>query len=198
METLSNIAGRRSIRKFKTTEIPQETITKILEAATQAPSAKNRQPWRFVIVTDKEKADMLAAMKAGIDKEKSQQGLLPNYLAHIAGARYTLKIMKQAPVTIFVLNTEPHYLWDAATIEEKLSETANIQSIGAAIQNMLLAARDFGVGSLWICDIFFAYRELAAWLDTKEQIVAAVSLGYPDENPMPRPRKELSALIEWR
>lgn len=73
------------------------------------------------------------------------------------------------------------------------------QSIGAAIQNMLLAAQALGLGTLWICDIFYAYDELHTWLGTDGQMIAAVSLGYPDQSPEPRPRKsveEVTVFVE--
>jgi len=50
---------------------------------------------------------------------------------------------------------------------ETYSDVVDIQSVGAAIQNMLLAAVDLGLGSLWICDVFFGYEELCAWLGEK-------------------------------
>jgi len=71
------------------------------------------------------------------------------------------------------------------------------QSIGAAIQNMLLAAQELGIGTLWICDVFYAYDELCAWLGQKNQMIAAVSLGYPDEQPNARPRKTVDEVTVW-
>lgn len=198
METVDAIAKRRSIRKYSAKEVSREIIEKLLNAAIQAPSAKNRQPWRFVVVTAKEKGAMLQAMQEGIYKEKSGKGLMPDSSKFISGAEYSMEIMKQAPVTIFVLNTNKHYLWDTAPIEAKFYEIANIQSIGAAIQNMILTATDLGLGSLWICDIFFAYQQLAHWLNTEDQLIAAVSFGYAEEDPLPRPRKELLDVVEWR
>lgn len=196
METMETILQRRSIRKYSTKEIPQEIIRKVINAASKAPSAKNRQPWRFVIVTTKEKAAMIDAMREGIENEKSGNGLLPNSTNFISGAEYTMEIMKQAPITVMVLNTNK--LTGPVTKEDMFCEIADIQSIGAAIQNMLLAATDLGLGSLWICDIFFAYEQLTNWLDTDNQLVAAVSLGYPAEKPFPRPRKDLKNIIEWK
>jgi nitroreductase len=71
----------------------------------------------------------------------------------------------------------------------------DIQSIGAAIQNMLLAAEDQGLGSLWICDVFIAYEELCKWLDEKGELIAAVSFGYADESPAARLRKPKSEVV---
>ncbi|NMS89579.1 nitroreductase family protein [Clostridioides difficile] len=193
-----SISKRRSIRKYKNQSISHETIEKIIEAGINAPSSKNRQPWHFVVVTEKEKESMLKAMSKGIQNEIDDNGLLPESRQHIAGANYTVKIMEQAPVTIFILNKLGKSPLESLSAEERFYEMANIQSIGAAIQNMSLMAVELGLGSLWICDIYFAYRELREWLNTDNQLVAAISLGYPDEEPSMRPRLPLSDVTEWR
>jgi len=198
MDVFGAISERRSIRKFSAGEIPREHIDKILLAGTEAPSAKNRQPWKFIVVTEKDRAAMLQEMKRGIDNTKINGGLLPGFTQYIGGAEHTMAIMGQAPVTVFIFNTEENYLWDDADVQQKLFDIANIQSIGAAIQNMLLAATGLGIGSLWICDVFFAYKEICGWLGEENQMIAAVSFGYPDESPGPRPRKGIGDITVWR
>jgi len=199
METLDAILQRRSIRKFTNQEIPKEIVEKILSSAVHAPSAKNRQPWKFIVITGQEKNDMIKAISKGIENEKSGKGLLPNSLCYISGTENTLLAMKQAPITVLVFNTEENGLWSTANaVERKLFDIANIQSIGAAIENMLLTATDLGIGSLWICDIFFAYREICQWLNEENQLIAAISFGYANECPDSRPRKRLEDVVEWR
>ncbi|MGO1044848.1 nitroreductase family protein [Clostridioides difficile] len=193
-----SISKRRSIRKYKNQSISHETIEKIIEAGIDAPSSKNRQPWNFIVVTEKEKESMLRAMGKGIQNEIDNNGLLPESRQHIAGANYTVEIMKQAPITIFILNKLGKSPLENLSAEERFYEMANIQSIGAAIQNMSLTAVELGLGSLWICDVYFAYHELCEWLDTNSQLVAAISLGYPDEQPAKRPRLKLNDVTEWR
>ncbi|HEX2954467.1 MAG TPA: nitroreductase family protein, partial [Bacillota bacterium] len=73
----------------------------------------------------------------------------------------------------------------------------DVQSVGAAIQNMLLAATGLGVGSLWIADVYVAYDELCQWMGKTCQMVAAVSLGYPDEAPNARGRRNFDEVVEW-
>jgi nitroreductase len=73
----------------------------------------------------------------------------------------------------------------------------DVQSIGGAIQTMLLAAHELGLGTLWICDVFYAYDGLREWLGRKEQMIAAVSIGYADEAPEARPRKPWQEVTEW-
>lgn len=62
---------------------------------------------------------------------------------------------------------------------------------------MLQAALDLSVGSLWICDVFYTYGDLCRWLGEKVQMVAAVSLGYPDESPGARLRKPVGKVTRW-
>lgn len=66
MNTLDTIATRRSIRKFKPDPIPDEALTAILTTGIQAPSAKNRQPWRFVVVQGDSHTEMVRVMRQGI------------------------------------------------------------------------------------------------------------------------------------
>lgn len=198
MDLLNAILARRSIRKFSDKEIPIDILEQVLDSAVQAPSAKNRQPWKFIVITNKEKPAMINAMIEGIANEKNCTGLLPNSIPFISGAEHTMRVMEQAPITVFVFNTEEKHFWDEKSIENKFFEMANIQSIGAAIENMLLTATALGIGSLWICDIFFAYREICQWLNESTQLIAAISFGYSDENPNARPRKELRDIVEWK
>ncbi len=196
---IKEIYDRRSIRKYIDKPVSREMIEQILIAGTNAPSAKNRQPWKFVVVNNKkEKDDMLCAMNKGILNEIEGNGILSTSRQHIDGAKYTLEIMKQAPVTVFILNTQGFSLSQVLNEEERVYDLANIQSIGAAIQNMSLAAAELGLGSLWICDVFFAYQALNEWLNTSGEMAAAITFGYPDEQPKARPRKSLADVTEWR
>ena len=195
---ISAIYDRRSTRKFLDTPIAKEVIQEIIQSGIKAPSSKNRQPWKFIVVQGKEKEAMLKAFHQGIAREEKGCALLPQSRQHIAGAKYTADIMAQAPVILFVVNTLGTSLWSTLSTEERVSEICNIQSIGASIENMLLAATEKGLGSLWICDIFFAYRELCAWLKSGGQLVAAVAFGYPNEFPEERPRKKFEEVVEWR
>ena len=206
------ILERRSIRKYKPYPIPRPLIEEILKAGILAPSSKNRQPWRFVVVSGASKDAALAAMAKGLEREKSNP-LIPDSAPYIAGAEHTLKIMEQAPVIIFILNTLGVDIHRTLTTDERVSEICNAQSIGAAIENMSLAAADLGLGSLWICDTYFAYEELCRYLGCGDslslsgspipdrscgELFAALAVGYADESPAPRPRKSPGDVIEWR
>ena len=98
---------------------------------------------------------------------------------------------------IFVVNTLGAEFTRTLTVDERVYEICNTQSIGAAIQNMSLVAVELGLGSLWICNTFFAQRELNEWLNTDGELFAALAVGYAAEEPLPRPRKPISETVEW-
>lgn len=195
---ISTIHDRRSIRKFQDKPLSKQDIADILHCGIRAPSSKNRQPWKYVVVQGDAKRKMLEAFRAGILREETGGALLPQSAKHIAGAKYTVQIMEQAPAVVFVLNPLGKGIAADLTFEDRVYEICNIQSASASIQNMLLAATQKGIGSLWICDIFFAYPELCEWLGVDGELLAAVALGYPAEAPAARPRRGIEEVVEWR
>jgi nitroreductase len=188
MNTLEAIATRRSIRKFKDTPVSNELLQKILTAGAQAPSGKNRQPWRFVVVKENKRAEMVHVLRQGIARAKAEG-------EDIGSSPWSANVMEQAPISVFVIYPQGIPPWRKHSISQKFSEVVDIQSIGAAIQNMLLAAQDLGLGSLWICDVFYAYEDLMNWLGEKGELIAAVSFGYADESPAARSRKPMDEIV---
>jgi len=190
VNTQEAIASRRSIRKFQERPVPRELIERVLTAAIQAPSGKNRQPWRFVVIEEGNRGELIRLMREGIAR-------LREWGVEIGSAEWTTEVMAQAPVTVLIFNagTTPD---DDHSREKRYHWLVDVQSIGGAIQNMLLAATELGLGSLWICDIFCADYTIQEWLGRGDEMVAAVSLGFPDEVPAARPRMAMSELAEWR
>lgn len=195
---ISAIYNRRSIRKFIDKPISRTDIIDIIQSGIKAPSSKNRQPWKYIVVQGNSKEEMLTVFRQGIKREEKEYALLPQSKQHIAAAKHTVDIMAEAPIIVFVVNSLGESILTALTTEERVYEICNIQSISASIQNMLLAATEKGIGSLWICDIYFAYPELCKWLDHDGQLIAAIAFGYPDEFPEERPRKKIDDVVEWR
>ena len=195
---IREIHERRSIRRFQNRPVDKSDVIEILQSAIKAPSSKNRQPWRYIVVQNDAKHEMLAAFRRGIAREEAGRALLPESKRHLSGAKYSVQIMEQAPVIVLAVNPLGRDMLAALTPEERIYEVCNMQSIGASIQNLLLAATEKGLGSLWICDIFFAHAELREWLNVEGALIAAVALGYPDESPAERPRKNLESVVEWR
>jgi len=186
---MQTIWERRSIRQFADRPVPRELIEAVLAAATQAPSGKNAQPWRFLVLQGHKKdglADVLQEQVLALQAKAVGTG----------SALPTARIMRQAPVTILVYNSrrKPDADLNGTNRYMNLVDT---QSIGAAVQNLLLAACSLGLGSLWICDVFYADAAIGAYVGTQEELVCAVSLGYPAEAPAARPRRPVAEVTTW-
>jgi nitroreductase len=192
---LKEIQERRSIRAYRPDPVPVDLIETVLLAGSLAPSSKNRQPWRFTVVRGDEKKQALAVMREGLARE-ARQPLLPDSAPFLGGASRSLAVMESAPVVVFVTDSISCNLSAPASMDGRVSDICNAQSIGACVQNMCLQANALGLGCLWICDIFFAWDELRRWLEGFP--AAALALGFPDECPPTRPRLPLSQLVRWR
>jgi nitroreductase len=188
MNTLEVIAARRSIRAFKYVPINEDIIHAILMAAIQAPSSKNRQPWRFIVVSNEKRAEMVQIFRHEIEYWKARG-------RDLGSSEQTAIVMEQAPVTIFVFYPDLIRQRQPYSEDQISKAVVDIQSIGASIQNMLLAAQHLGLGSLWIADVLFASEKLCNWLGEESVMIAAVSLGYADESPEPRPRRPINDLV---
>ncbi|MBQ2580451.1 MAG: nitroreductase family protein [Ruminococcus sp.] len=195
---MNEIEKRRSIRRYKSDAVAWQTITEIVEAARLAPSAKNRQPWKFIVFTGKQKDRLLDTMNTGIENTEKALAQTGGDASGLPDAKNTLRIMRQAPVTIIVMNPGGNSPYEPADTDTRTTEICDTLSIGAAVQNLLLAAQEKGLGTLWIANTLYAYDELCEFIGEKGQLACAISLGYPDEDPNPRPRKPLEDILEFR
>lgn len=176
MELMDAIENRKSIRKFKDKQVSKEIIEDLINCARLAPSAKNRQPWKFVVVNEKIKSEIIRIL---IEKEKELD--VKNSI------KTTVEVMRQAPILILVLKNKENY-W----------KTGDTLSIGAAIEHICLRATDLGLGSLWVRDTVYAEKEIKKLIPVGEkELICAVLIGYPQENPGRRPRKDLDEILEW-
>lgn len=130
------IFKRRSIRLFKKQEIPEEILRKILLAGMWAPSPKNRQPWKMIAALGKSKEIMLSLMKEGIDRAERGEGIITGSKEYIANARYTMKCMAAAPVTVFITHPEGRSLREDRSCRGEYG--AYHWGIGNRKQNMFL------------------------------------------------------------
>ena len=192
------IEKRRSIRKYSEKMVSRDLIEKIVRAAALAPSAKNRQPWKYLAYTGTEKENLLAAMQRGLEREEQEHTLLPDSAYGLPDAFHTLEIMREAPALLIVMNTNGNSPYAPINTDRRLSEICDSMSIGASIQNLLLRATELGLGTLWIANTCFAYPELMEVIKEEGQLVGAVALGYAMEEPNPRPRKKLEEILEYR
>lgn len=192
------IYTRRSIRKYSDKDVTRELIEQIIDAGRMAPSAKNRQPWKYIVFGGKSKDEFLNHMEKGILREENERALLPNSKTGIPDAKNTLRIMRQAPIIIVVLNTNGKIPFSEIEADDRFTEICDTLSIGASIENMLLKAEEVGLGTLWIANTCFAYEELTTYLNTTKQLVGAIAIGYAAETPQQRPRKSLKEIVEYK
>ena len=82
--------------------------------------------------------------------------------------------------------------------EKRIVEICDSLSIGAAIENMILTATGYGLGTLWIANTCFAYNELMDFIGTDSQLTGIVAVGFADEAPDKRPRKPFEEIVEYR
>lgn len=187
------IKQRRSIRKFSAKEIPIQFLEEILEAGSLAPSAKNRQPWFFLVSrSDRHRQDMIDKMRCAIQCALRRE---PNR-SDLHMALETVDIMSDSPIIIFVCyrqgladTHDDRVNWPLSATE---MEVVDILSIGAAVENMLLKVQELGLGGLWCGDVLYAYPELMAEIRIEHPMVSAICIGYPLEFPPARPRIPLS------
>ncbi len=195
---INEIENRRSIRKYKADNIDRKLIEDMIYSASLAPSAKNRQPWKFIVYQGEEKDKLVSVMRKGIETEKSTHKLMPEWAFAIPDAENTVRIMQEAPCLIAVLNTNQHTPFECIQGENRIVEICDSLSIGAAIENLLLTATSHGLGTLWIANTCFAYNELTAFIGTDNQLTGIVAVGLANESPAKRPRKPLSDIIDYR
>jgi nitroreductase len=162
-DVLEAIAARRSIRKLTSDPVPRSEVEAILEAGRFAPSGKNTQPWRFVVVQSTERREALSKLAPQAD------------------------MIATAPVTIAVLR-------DRRAGYDELKDT---QGIGAAIQNMLLAAHALGLGACWMGKTREPAIETVIAARDSEELMALIPIGHPVDIPEPPSRHSLKELVRF-
>jgi len=190
------IKKRRSIRKYSTRKVSKKILNEILEAARWAPSAHNAQPWRFIVLSKTEEKKVLAdAMSEARVKDLIKNQMPPEHAMEIA--KRSTERFEKAPTVIVACITmaevPKHTDEDKKNVERDLA----IQSLGAAIQNMLLAAYSRGLGGCWFCAPAFCRVEVREVLGLPEEFEpqALITLGYAAEKPDAPPRKPLQAIL---
>ena len=193
------IQERRSIRRFNGSSIPPEILQRVLEAATMAPSAHNRQPWRFVILTTLEDKRSLAnALGERLREDRLADGDDPNQIARDV-AQSIVRISSAPVVVIGCLSMEA---MDVYPDERRITAEyiMAVQSVSMAAQNLLLAAHAEGLGACWLCAPLFAKDLVREELSLPEgwEPQGLIILGYPAEAGQERPRRPLEEVSLWR
>lgn len=186
METRENILSRRSIRNYLPTPVSKEDLQEILEAGTWAPSAVNLQPWYFVAIQSKEELAKTSEIMERVANrlEPSLKARFANAPAVVDETTTFVRNLGGAPVYILAFQLKPDY--------ENKADMINL-SIGAALENILLAAHDKGLATCWLTApvetlVGDELRDMFA--PGKGSLVALVTLGYPAKEAKAPRRKE--------
>lgn len=201
MKAIEAIYQRKSTRNFKSENLDDEILDDILKAGLQAPSPKNDQPWHFLVIKNYEmKNEIASILESQLNELKKKNERMGIERKDVICGFETVHAIRRASVIVFVyLDTNAYEVHNDGvewTLDARDVECTHIMSVGAAIQNMLLAATEKGVDSLWIGDVFFAYNRLKAYLGEEGCIMAAVALGYASETSYKSSRKEINEVVK--
>jgi len=173
MDVLEAIFNRRSVRAYKPDPIPENVMQKLLQVLRAAPSAANKQPWKFIVVADKELRQKLVTDCRG------------------------QKFLAQVPVVIIGCGI-PELAWKGMGGDS--GKDAVDVDLAIAIDHLTLAAVSFGLGTCWIGAFKEELVKKTLNIPDKYRIVALTPLGYPESPDMNHPldeskRKPLNKII---
>ena len=187
---------RHVVRQYKPVEVPRALVEATLEAARWAPSPHGAQPWRFVVITQQELKERLAdAMAEEWRRNLAMDGEDPEVVA--IRERKSYQRIINSPVLIIVCL----YLQDLQVYPDpqrrQAEVTMAIQSLGAAIQNILLSAYSLGLDTGWMCAPLFCPEVVVAALDLPATLIphALIQMGYGAKDPPRRPHRPVEELI---
>ena len=206
------IKTRRSVRKFQDKPVPEDLLVKALEMATWAPNGGNYQPWRFLIVTQKELIHKMAdAVKAKTElmsswPEADQFGEI------VERWRRTSDFFRTAPACIVILMSKYSSIADQILRARGESDpiareihsyrqlgNSTLQSVAAAITYLCLILHYFGLGTTWMAGPQQAKKEIEKLLGVTHEwnFVDLIPVGYPAEVPKVPPRKPIAEVIQF-
>ena len=195
---LATLRGRRSVRRFLPDPVPEEGIEALVEAARWAPSASNRQAYRLLLVTNPElRAALAAAVEAAARMlcAELREDMRPwggHYAAHFTH-------FAEAPLLVVPIHRAGGDLLRAAGAARggERGEADALQSVAAAIQNLLLAAHTLGLGACWMTGPLVAEPALSRLLAVPRgwRISALIPVGVPAERPPAPPRRAAARLV---
>lgn len=196
-DTLATLLkNRRSVRKYQARPVSRELIEQVLEAARWAPSPHGKQPWRFVVLTRQEMKLQLADRMGDTWRQNLEMDGQDTEIVNIRLEKSRERILNAPVIIIACLYLEDldRYPDEKRQADETIMA---IQSIGAAIQNMLLMAYDMGLDTGWMCAPLFCPEVVCEALDLDKRLIphALITIGYAAADPKRRERLPLSSLI---
>lgn len=201
--------SRRSIRKYDETEIPKEDIEYFINAASTAPSGCNSQCWHFIAVKSKDlikKLSDIVELKVKDFYKSDNINMSDEYLKNKSKS---ITFFKNAPLVILVFMNHLEY-YDKKGIEFFKAEGysyremmdflsfPDVLSIGAAVQNMLLAIHEKGYGACWMNDPVIAEKEIKSLFEISDELrlISIIPVGKSAYNPRDKELKPLKTVLE--
>ena len=202
---------RRSIRKFADGDIPSQDIEYFIKSAVSAPSGCNSQCWNFVAVKDRNiinKLEEVVVEKLESLLASKKESIPTSYLE---SKRKMVGFFKNAPLVIAVFMTQAEY-YDPimiSTLKEKgfdsraimdLFANYDILSVGAAIQNLLLAVQEKGYGACWMNEPAIAADNIKEILSipVNQKFISLIPIGIPAYIPREKKMKDLKEVFQIR
>ena len=204
---LQLLQSRRSIRKFRPEMPDRALLEQLIEAAVTAPSASNKQPWRFLIVTNAEvKTRMAGVVRDAV--ERVARHIEPQFEAGFRAYGDYFTRFETAPVVMVPLYRPLTLLSSMLDADLSANDRQNIASMeqqsgivsaSLALENLLLMAHDAGLGASGLTGPLIAMDDLRGILSVPSgwNIVALVAVGYPDEQPAAPGRKSGADVTRW-
>jgi coenzyme F420-0:L-glutamate ligase / coenzyme F420-1:gamma-L-glutamate ligase len=192
------LRSRRSIRRFKPAPVNIDVLTRMLETAAHAPSAHNRQPWRFAVLTQPEAKSRLSdLLSAEFRRDLTSDGI-PEAEIELRLQRSRNRIVDSPVVIILCMDASEMDIYP----DEKRSNaerTMAIQSVAAAGLQLQLAAHAEGLASVWTCGPLFSPGTVRAALDLPDswEPQAMFFVGYAAEEPKEKLLKSLDKVARF-
>jgi coenzyme F420-0:L-glutamate ligase/coenzyme F420-1:gamma-L-glutamate ligase len=200
-DLLELLRSRRSIRRFLDRPVARAEIERLLEAARWAPSNHDRQPWKFLVIEDRQAIQALAeSVGQGLaGKLRSLPSVAAAYAGELAGHA---TFFRGAPLLMVALHKRPVSL--SAALLEGVNHPTLVSgeplSVAMALQNLLLAAHALGLGACVMTAPLIAQEAVIAALDLPAgfDVTCFVAVGHPAECPEAPRRKSLEQIAEFR
>ncbi|HEV2237474.1 MAG TPA: TIGR03668 family PPOX class F420-dependent oxidoreductase [Ktedonobacterales bacterium] len=192
---LTLAAARQTVRTFDGRPVPRDLVAAVLDAARWAPSPHGRQPWRFAILTRDVAKERLADAMATEWQRNLEMDQQPGEIVSLRLSKSRARLLNAPVLIIPCLYTAELDVYPD-TERMRAEETMAVQSLGAAVQNLLLAARSLGLDAGWMCAPLFCPEVVRQTLDLIPGVVphALITLGYKGKDPQRRPHRPAEEL----